>query len=228
MIKDLIVIIPARGNSKGIKRKNLKIFNKKRIIDYSINFSKKIGAEKIIVSSEYKKIINYCKKFNILVDKRDKKLSNDNVHASKVVLSIVKKYKIKNHKYICLFLPTYPLRELKKFKKFIKNFLKSKFYSLIGIVDTGFYTNNLRFIKKSLLTAKNLSLTQRQYAEKVYAVNGSIFLTKVSNIKKFKTFHSKKKSKYIICDTKFSIDLNNLDDVKRLEIFFKNNKKFNF
>jgi CMP-N-acetylneuraminic acid synthetase len=103
------------------------------------------------------------------------------------------------------------------------DYFSTEFEKSIRILPT-----NLRFIKKSLLTAKNLSLTQRQYAEKVYAVNGSIFLTKVSNIKKFKTFHSKKKSKYIICDTKFSIDLNNLDDVKRLEIFFKNNKKFNF
>lgn len=228
MIKDLIVIIPARGNSKGIKYKNLKIFNKKKLIDYSILFANKLKPEDIIVSSEDKKILSHCKKFKLTVHKRNKKLSEDRIHTSKVVIEVIKNLKIKKNKYICLLQPTYPLRELKKFRNAIIEFMKSKSYSLIGITETGYNINNIRSIKNNFLIGNNISLEQRQSAKKAYAVNGSIFLTKVSNLLKFQTFHSKSLSKFIICKKKLSIDINTQEDVKNLRIFFKKNIRYDF
>lgn len=228
MIKNLIVVIPARGNSKGIKFKNFKLFNKKRLIDYSILFALKLNPEKIIVSSENNKILNHCKKFDVVIHKRNKKLSADNIHSSKVVIDIINNFKIKNNKYICLLQPTYPLREYKKFLKSIKNFLRSKFYSLIGIVETNFNDNNIRFIKNNTLIGNNISSKQRQQAKKVYAVNGSLFVSKVSNLSKYKTFHSKTNSTYINCNKNLSIDINTKEDITNLKNFFEKHKKFNF
>ena len=71
-----LAIIPARGNSKRIKNKNLKQINKKTLFDYTLSAainSKKI--QKIIVTTDIKKLIKkktkrvvYLKRPNNLVD----------------------------------------------------------------------------------------------------------------------------------------------------------------
>ena len=58
--KDLkiLAIIPARGSSKTIKDKNIKLLNKKPLIFYSINEALKLKKlfYKIVVSTDSKKI----------------------------------------------------------------------------------------------------------------------------------------------------------------------------
>ena len=78
MIKRL-AIIPARAGSKRIKNKNMKLFFGKPLIYYSIKaaLDSKIF-DKIHISSDSKKIINYGKKFKINSDfERPKYLSDD-------------------------------------------------------------------------------------------------------------------------------------------------------
>jgi len=57
------VMIPARGNSKGIKNKNIVKINKKELICYTINFSKKLkSVSKVIVSTDAQRILKIAKK----------------------------------------------------------------------------------------------------------------------------------------------------------------------
>ena len=62
--KTFLVIIPARGGSKGVKLKNIKkIKNNKTLLDLSYSFAKKCNfVDKIIISTDHKKIIRECKK----------------------------------------------------------------------------------------------------------------------------------------------------------------------
>jgi N-acylneuraminate cytidylyltransferase len=60
-----ICIIPARGGSKRIPRKNIKIFNGKPIIAYSIEVALKSGCfDKVIVSTDDDKISDIVKNFD--------------------------------------------------------------------------------------------------------------------------------------------------------------------
>ena len=73
----------ARGGSKGIKDKNIKLFNKKPLIYYSINLAKKIKEiKKVFVSSDSKKILKIAKKFGANTILRPKELSRD--HSSEI------------------------------------------------------------------------------------------------------------------------------------------------
>ena len=74
-----IAIIPARGGSKRIKNKNVKFFFNKPVIYWSIKAAKQSKLfDKIIVSTDSKKIANICKKYNVEVPfLRPKILSND-------------------------------------------------------------------------------------------------------------------------------------------------------
>ena len=214
-----ICIIPARGNSKEIPNKNLKIIKKKPLIFHSVDFALKLKVKKILISTEstkIRKIIkkNYSKKKEIIIDKRPLRLSEDNVHTSKVVIYLIKKYKIKLNDFIILLQPTSPFRNSEEIEKNINSFLKSQFDSLISLTKTKFYENNIRFIKKRSIIAKNTSLKQRQSSRRVYYVNGTFFMSKVKSILKYKSFHNKKNSTFFISNDKYSTDINSKDDLK--------------
>ena len=69
----------ARGGSKGIKNKNIKLLNGKPLLFYSIDMAKKFcKKENIFVSTDSNKIALIAKKYGVQVIKRPKLLSKDN------------------------------------------------------------------------------------------------------------------------------------------------------
>ena len=89
-----LLISPARGASKRIKNKNIKKFNNKPIIFYSIESAKKSKLfNKIHVSTESRKILDIVKKKGIEVDfLRPKKISGDKTALHDVYKFVVQKY----------------------------------------------------------------------------------------------------------------------------------------
>jgi len=117
-----IAIVPARAGSKRIKNKNIKKFLGKPIIFYTLEklFNSKLF-DKIIVSSNSKKILNICsRKFNIIKHKRNKKYSSEKTSTLDAVNSCIKEIKLLSHDCICCVYPCVPLlniRDLIKSKK---------------------------------------------------------------------------------------------------------------
>ena len=74
ILNEQICIIPARGGSRRIKNKNIKRFNGRPIISYSINSAKKTNLfSEIIISSDsksIKKVINKIPKTFFLKTKK--------------------------------------------------------------------------------------------------------------------------------------------------------------
>ena len=78
---DTVIVIPARGGSKGIPRKNLKLINGKPLISFAINIAKNVkSAQKIIVSTDDNEIYEVSKKYDIDVIERPSQLANDNIN----------------------------------------------------------------------------------------------------------------------------------------------------
>ena len=75
-----IAIIPARGGSKRIKKKNIKIFFNKPILHYTYDIIKKLKIfDKIILSTDDENIIKIGKKIGFdIIHKRSKKNSQSN------------------------------------------------------------------------------------------------------------------------------------------------------
>jgi pseudaminic acid cytidylyltransferase len=103
-----IAIIPARGGSKRIPRKNIKVFHGKPMIAYSIEAAKKSGCfDRIIVSTDDKEIAEIAMKFGAEVPFiRPADISDDHATTSDVIKHAINWYKIRNyhvHNVCCIY-----------------------------------------------------------------------------------------------------------------------------
>ena len=86
-MKKILAIIPARGGSKGIHRKNLKLLNGKPLVSYSIDSAKNSKCiNRIIVSTDDEEISKVSIKFGAEVILRPKKLSGDKAASEQALL----------------------------------------------------------------------------------------------------------------------------------------------
>ena len=73
----ILVVIPARGGSKGIPRKNIRVLGGKPLLFYSINSALNSNYDlDVFVSSEDDEIINIAKKFGAKTHKREVNISD--------------------------------------------------------------------------------------------------------------------------------------------------------
>lgn len=113
MGKRIVGIIPARGGSKGIPRKNLYSFCGKPLIAYSIEAglnSKYI--DKVVLSTEDAEIAEVAKKYGAEVIKRPVELAQDQTKTAPVLAHVVEELKKQGYDpdVIVTLQPTSPLR----------------------------------------------------------------------------------------------------------------------
>jgi CMP-N-acetylneuraminic acid synthetase len=140
----VIAIIPARGGSKGLKDKNIKIIKGKPLIYWSIKAAKESKLiDSCYVSTDSKKIKKISQKYNCQVIDRPKNIAHDNSKTIDVLKHAAKKI---NATKIVLLQPTSPLRPKNLVDKCLKVYLKSKKKSLatgryLHIFPWGKYNN---------------------------------------------------------------------------------------
>ena len=116
-MKKAVAIIPARGGSKRIPRKNIKDFFGKPLIAYSIEAALKSNLfEKVIVSTDDEEIANIAIKYGATVPFiRPKELSDDFTGTGAVVEHVINYLKEQNENYdfICTIYATAPFLQEK-------------------------------------------------------------------------------------------------------------------
>ena len=112
---NILVIIPARGGSKGLPGKNIKILNGKPMICYTIDVARSIVAdENICVSTDDSHIIDVVNNYGLDVPfVRPTELASDTSTTNDVLLHALSFYEDKGLIYdvIVLLQPTSPLRK---------------------------------------------------------------------------------------------------------------------
>ena len=128
--KNVIAIIPARGNSKRIPGKNYKIFNGKPIIANTIEKLKKSRIfDRIIVSTDSKKIASISKRCGAEVPFRRPKFLSDDYTSGVSVITHSVKFLIKQgcqFDYVCCVYPPNPFLEISDLKKGFKKIKLNK------------------------------------------------------------------------------------------------------
>lgn len=134
-----IAIIPARGGSKRIPRKNIRDFLGKPIIAYSIEAALKSGVfDEVMVSTDDEEIAEVARKYGASVPfLRSAETANDYATLSDVIGEVLKKYNILGQRFdlMCCILPTAPLLQSEYILKGREKLLSSDFSTVIPVVQ---------------------------------------------------------------------------------------------
>lgn len=113
-IEKMPCVVTARGGSKSIPRKNLKILDGKPLVLHSIDFAIKSEVfDEVYISSEDDEILEVCKKRGAIPIKRPEELALDTSPMPPVLMHWLEEYKLLKGdypKYFCLLMPTTPFR----------------------------------------------------------------------------------------------------------------------
>lgn len=134
-----IVVIPARGGSKGIPRKNLRPLNGKPLISYSITKALKTkGISEVFVSTEDHEIALISKRFGAKVVFRNDKLADDTSTLDQVIFSHLNNNdfgELGANDLIITIQPTSPLINQEDILKCITFFEQENIDTVISVVD---------------------------------------------------------------------------------------------
>lgn len=227
--------VHARGGSKGLKNKNLKKFCGKPLISHSIKIARSIKKiNKIIVSTDSKKIAKISKQFKSEVCIRPKNLAHDKADIWKSWQHLMKFLKKNNDKMPDLIVDiptTSPLRNKEDLNKSIEKFLKNKKSDiLLTVVEArrNPYFNMVKVNKKGFIDIvinPKKHIFNRQKAPKIFDVCTVAYVTTPNYI--LENSHMFKGNvDYYEIDKSRSIDIDDLHDFNLAEIMYRNKNKF--
>lgn len=217
----VLSIIPARGGSKGIPRKNIVNLNGKPLISWTIEASlasKYIN--KTIVSSEDKEILEISEEFGAIPFQRDESLAGDFVKTELVLLDVLNKLEDK-FDYLVLLQATSPLRNSLHIDEAFKMLIEKNAKSLISVYEPD-HSPLKAFLSNEDGTLKGIvndsyPFYPRQVLPKTFYPNGAIYIIDVKEFLKYGSLFIPNKTIYYIMDKLYSNDIDTLDDLKKIE-----------
>lgn len=223
---EIISIIPARGGSKGIPLKNLKIICGKPMLDYTVNASLNSKLIKTtFVSSDHAKIIQRAKKLGAEVINRPKQFARDTSTTESTMIHCIERLEKKGYKpdIIILLQNTSPLRTTKHIDEAINIFLKGKYDSLLSGYLSHHFIWEFEKQKATPINYNPKKRPRRQNFKNQFIENGAIYITKYSNFVKSKSRISGKIGFYEMSE-KTSLDIDTFQDLKKAKkiLEFKN------
>lgn len=222
----ILGIIPARGGSKGIPRKNIKELNGKPLVQYTSEVA--LASDKIstlIVSSDDDEIIKVSKLLGIDVPfKRPKDLALDETPTLPVIINALRYFKSTGEEFdaVCLLQPTSPFRTVEFLNKAIKNFIDQDADSLVSVQEVPheynphwvFKPNDSEELK--LVTGENEIISRRQNLPKTYHRDGSIYITKTSVLLNQNSLYGNKIA-YIESPKDWYVNIDTMEDWRKAE-----------
>lgn len=226
--KTFLAIIPARGGSKRLPRKNVLDLCGKPLIAYTIEAGLKSKyINKVIVSSDDEEILEISKKCGADILKRPLELSSDTAttfDAIKHTIESVDKYD-----YIILLQPTSPLRDSKHIDEAIELLSEKNAHAVVSVCEmdhSPLWSNTLDdnlsmegFLRDEVLNKRSQDL------EKYYRLNGAIYICKTEELLKGKSFFIKENIFAYKMDRKKSIDIDEILDFLIVSELIKEDRK---
>ena len=225
----ILVIIPARGGSKGIPHKNIKPLNGKPLIYYTIDCARAICDDAdICVSTDDDEIIQVVEDYGLKVPfKRPAELATDTAGTYEVLLHALNYYEQQGRYYdvVMLLQNTSPFRTAEHVKEAIK--LYSADVDMVVSVKecpaNPYYCVFEEDANGFLHVCKgDGNIFRRQDAPKVYEYNGAIYIMNAETLKTTHMHKMQKRVKYVMDDAS-SFDLDTMWDWKMAEMMAKKN-----
>ena len=219
-----LVIIPARGGSKGIPHKNIKELGGKPLICYAIDAARKFTTDdNICVSTDDEDIIKVVEKYGLSVPfKRPDYLATDNAGTNGVLLHALNFYEEKGSRFdmIVLLQVTSPFRRAEDVIEAAKLYDESiDMVTSVMPAKCNPYYDGFEDNDKGLLTISkgDGTIERRQDAPCVWQQNGAVYIINPSQLKAKGLAGMTKIRKYVM-DEIHSVDLDTMFDWKVAEL----------
>lgn len=228
----IVVIIPARGGSKRLPGKNIKLLNGQPMIAYAIKAAKKSKIkQRVIVSTDDRKIANLAKKYGAEVPFiRPVKLATNKAKSVDVLKHAVKFIEAENRgkiDIIVLIQPTSPLVLPEDINQAIETLNTTHTNCCVTVTKMTqrpewAYTVKNRRAKPYLLTCK--SQTRGQDLPGLYYLNGAIYAIRRRTLMEDSLIIDNNSLSAVIMPRERSVDIDELFDFNLAEIILKNNQ----
>jgi len=199
-----LAIIPARGGSKRIPRKNLKDFLGKPIIAYSIEAALCCKLfDEVMVSTDDEEVVEVAKKYGAkLPFMRSQKNSNDFAGLTDVCIEVIESYKYLKNSFdtICCILPTAPLVDSKRIEIAKKMLENSDYDCVFPVVEYSYPVQRALKIENGFVKMhhpENFSKRSQDF-EKTYHDAGQFYFIKTKALLTEKKLFPKKSGSIVL------------------------------
>jgi len=228
--KNILLVVPARGGSKGVPLKNIYMLGGKPLIYWTLDLISELGdLGRTYVSTDSEKIIDVVKKkgFNPPF-KRPEILSGDSAKDFEVIehaLIAIENYDNKKYDIILMLQPTSPFRTVNQIFGVLDLIIEKKYDSVWTVSDTDLKFHPVKQLKilnglLSYVLEEGNSFPIRQSLYNTYHVNGLAYAFTRECILQQKSRKGKKTAPFIIKEKVVNIDT--FDDFKLAEKYIQN------
>lgn len=217
----ILGIIPARGGSKGVPGKNIKLLGDKPLLQYTADAAKQAALiSDTIISTDSEEIANVAAQSGIEVPFiRPEVLATDTASSIDMVIHAVNFLIAQGRKYdaVCLLQPTNPFRQKGFIDMAIEKFIQAGSDSLISVLPVPHEFNPHWVFEKNaygnltVATGETEIIRRRQDLPVAFYRDGSIYLTKTSVILQQQSFYGASVS-YIENDPEWHLNIDTLKD----------------
>jgi pseudaminic acid cytidylyltransferase len=222
-----LAVIPARGGSKRIPRKNIKLLHGKPMIAYTVEAALQSGVfDKVVVSTDDAEIAEISKQFGADVPfVREASLADDHTPASLVTLDALEKLDPTGsiYTYVSQLMPNCPLRTAEDIQRSFEKLLETN-------ADTQFSVNRFGWLnpwwafKVESQTLEPLFpeafKTRSQDLPTLYALTGALWWAKTDVLRREKTFHTAMRTGFEL-SWQHALDIDDEDDWQMAEVLLK-------
>ena len=203
-MNSILFLITARGGSKGLPGKNIKLLDGKPLIQYTIEAARELASDKdIVVSTDSQEIISVVEQTGLKVPfVRPTNLSTDNAGHYEVIIHAIEELESQGQLYelVVLLQPTSPFRKGDHIKEALNLFDNScdMVVSVKQPEDSPFYNQFMENEKGFLVPCLKRAGNRRQDCPPIYTYNGSTYIMRVADIKKVHMHNLKSIRKHLM------------------------------
>lgn len=223
-MNNVVIVIPARGGSKGIPNKNIYQLNGKPLLAYTIEAA--IGSNlgyPIAVSTDSDNIAMVARDYkDVIVIPRPAAISGDTASTEDALLHAIDYLYENLHitcEYIMTLQPTSPLRKSETIKDFCSVFFETNNYDAqltLNATYTDFWVCDGSNYRRLYENASR----RRQERKPLYVENSCIYITKCDSLRETKSVLGHRVNGYIINDVE-ATDINEYIDLDYAEVLLE-------
>lgn len=214
----IIAIIPARGGSKGLPGKNIRILGGKPLIAWTIEAAH--GSrylDRVILSSDDDEIISVAAEYKCDIPfKRDSNLAADDTPSIEVVIDALKR--CPGYDWVVLLQPTSPLRTFEDIDRTIEQLATLNASACVTVCEaeqSPYWMFVLGDEARLLPIIPASNFTRRQDLPPAYVLNGAVYIARIDWLLNERTFLSKDTVAYIMPSAR-SIDIDTEQDIHNI------------